>query len=72
MGKTKTDKKDKKKEAPKEEKPPTKKALCIEGHEKGMTNEEIAEYADTTINSVRWYLSKEGLSAHRAEKVEED
>lgn len=52
----------------KKDKGPTKKEQVLALHKKGLTSEEIADQAETTINSVRWYLSKAGLSAHRAEK----
>lgn len=46
----------------------TKKSLVIEGANKGMTVQEIAEHSGATVNSVRWYLCKEGLQAAKAEK----
>ena len=48
-------------------KPHTKRELCVYYHSEGHTSPEIAELAGTTLNSVRWYLSKEKLRAHRAD-----
>lgn len=47
----------------------TKKSLVIEGQKKGMTVEEISVHSGATVNSVRWYLSKEGLTAKAAERA---
>lgn len=52
----------------KKESGPTKKSLVIEGQAKGMTVQEIADHSGATVNSVRWYLSKEGLSAAKVER----
>jgi DNA-binding NarL/FixJ family response regulator len=55
--------------APKEKKV-TKRELCVKFYGEGMTNEEIAKAAVTTVNSVRWYLNKAGLKSNRAKKDE--
>jgi len=64
--------KPKAKENKKQEKPkakePTKRELVVMYHKKGFENEIIAEKAETTLNSVRWYLSKEELKSNRPAK----
>jgi len=67
MAKTKTNIKKTEEKKPKV-KEPTKRELVVLYHGKGMFNEDIAEKAETTLNSVRWYLSKEGLKSNRPKK----
>lgn len=57
-----------KKEKPAKEPRITKKSLVIEGANKGMTVQEIADHSGATVNSVRWYLSKEGMQAAKTER----
>jgi DNA-directed RNA polymerase specialized sigma24 family protein len=47
---------------------PTKKELCEQYGNDGYTVKEIAEKAGTTVNSVRWYLSKARIPTTREEK----
>ncbi len=59
----------KEKKQKKTEEKVTKRSLVVAAQKKGMTVDEIADYSGATVNSVRWYLSKEGLSAAKAEKA---
>ena len=43
----------------------TKRQKVVKYHKQGLTTTQIARKANTTLNSARWYLSKEHLKAHR-------
>jgi len=65
----KNDKKDDKTQVPEKVKAPTKRELCVHYHKEGLSTREIAEKAGTTLNSARWYLSKEGLKSYPDPKI---